>query len=413
MRFLNHPILLMLDSSQQVLSVVKSLAAGADLKVKLCVGAVSYGAEKAALMLGGDGVSPAIDILVASPGRLAEHMLHTKGFSLSSLEYLVIDEADRILNQTYQDWLPLLLRLSSAPCNGQLLPPCEVGGKGGVRWAGARLEGGGGMRIKKLLFSATLKGDARHLGDVQLRDPLFLTAGGGEGLKMPEELREYMAVCSSDDKLVVLVHALLKMQGRVTVVFSSTVDGAHRVARFLQLYGTFAVAEYSSALTQEQRTGIIEGLRQGGVSVLVCSDAFARGMDFADVQAVINYDAPLNAMTYVHRSGRTARAGREGTCISIVTHDELARFKNMLRGADNNFVRQWYTGSDDKERLQQRCTDCMRALQAVIEKEKRKILSPQQPLSMLQSTGAEEGGIVPALKADDPTWQLVSVHWCC
>jgi hypothetical protein len=91
-----------------------------------------------------------------------------------------------------------------------------------------------------------------------LRDPLFLTAGGGDGLKMPEELREYrcpsqhhnrfsvmlpctsyqaryMAVCSSDDKLVVLVHTLLKMQGRVTVVFSSTVDGAHRVARFLQL----------------------------------------------------------------------------------------------------------------------------------------------------------------------------------
>ena len=63
-------------------------------------------------------------------------------------------------------------------------------------------------------------------------------------------------------------------------------------------YGTFAVAEYSSALTQEQRTGIIDGMRQGAVSVLVCSDAFARGMDFAEVQAVINYDAPLNAMTY-------------------------------------------------------------------------------------------------------------------
>ena len=110
--------------------------------------------------------------------------------------------------------------------------------------------------------------------------------------------------------------------------------------------------------------------------MLVCSDAFARGMDFADVQAsssaqaanhttihdpqskrntlakrntvsqaVINYDAPLNAMTYVHRSGRTARAGREGTCISIVTLDEQSRFKNMLRGADNNFVRQWCVGA--------------------------------------------------------------------
>ena len=230
---------------------------------------------------------------------------------------------------------------------------------------------------------------------------------------MPSELREYMAVCSSDDKLVVLVHALLKMQGRVAVVFSSTVDGAHRVARFLQLYGTFAVAEFSSALTQEQRTAIIDGMRQGGVSVLVCSDAFARGMDLADVQAVINYDAPLNAMTYVHRSGRTARAGREGTCISIVTHDELARFKNMLRGADNNFVRQWHTGNDDKERLQQRCADCGRALQSVIEKEKRKILSPQQPLSMLEAADADGGGNIAVLKADDPTWQLVSAGAAC
>lgn len=180
-----------------MLSVIKSLAAGTDLKVKLCVGTVSYGAEKAALMQGGDGTSPAVDVLVATPGRLAEHMLHTPGFSLAALEYLVIDEADRILNQTYQDWLPLLLRLSSAPCCGQLLAPSEVGCKGSVRWTGARAEGGGGTRIKKLLFSATLKGDARHLGDVQLRDPLFLTAGGGEGLKMPEELREYMQTVRS------------------------------------------------------------------------------------------------------------------------------------------------------------------------------------------------------------------------
>ena len=59
--------------------------------------------------------------------------------------------------------------------------------------------------------------------------------------------------------------------------------------------------------------------------------------------------------------------------LSIVTHDELARFKNMLRGADNNFVRQWYTGNEDKERLQERCADCLRALQVVIEKEKRKV----------------------------------------
>ncbi len=72
----------------------------------------------------------------------------------------------------------------------------------------------------------------------------------------------------------------------------------------------------------------------------------------------------------------------------------------------NTFAR--YTGSEDKERLQQRCADCVRALQAVVEKEKRKILSPQQPLSMLESAGAEGGGVEPVLKAEDPTWQLVS-----
>jgi hypothetical protein len=93
---------------------------------------------------------------------------------------------------TYSSRISELFRpyVFSAPCNGQLLPSREPGSKGSLVFAGVRSEKGVGVRLKKLLFSATLSGDARYLGDLQLRDPLFLTAGEGEGLKMPNELRE-------------------------------------------------------------------------------------------------------------------------------------------------------------------------------------------------------------------------------
>jgi len=160
---------------------------------------------------------------------------------------------------------------------------------------------------------------------------------------MAQGLSEYSIECKAEQKPVVLLALLLELleekgEKWTVVVFAASVDSTHRLARLLQLlwlrggYGkSDAVVEFSSALNQTERTALLSRCRdpEDSVSVLVCSDGMSRGMDLDSVHAVINYDVPTLAKTYVHRCGRTARAGKSGIAISILKGGQVVQFRRM------------------------------------------------------------------------------------
>jgi superfamily II DNA/RNA helicase len=181
-----------------------------------------------------------------------------------------------------------------------------------------------------------------------LHDPLFFalqkptTETVKKKYQIPESLTEHMLVCRGDEKPLALLQLLEKLEkGSQALCFTASLRAAHRLYRLLELYGgKCVVAEFSSNFSQQARTKVIDLFRKGQVQVLVCSDALARGMDIEEVQTVINYDTPVYIKTYVHRVGRTARAGRDGHAMTLLVRKEVRHFKQMLTKAQGSAVQQ-------------------------------------------------------------------------
>lgn len=413
------------------------------------------------------GGRSAVDILIATPGRLIDHLDSTPGFTLQHLRFLVIDEADRLVNQPYQNWVGRVLEASnsSSRCNDiseyvksplQLAPdgmtfvidPITHRSAGGGQMAtttsgdkdNANSEGGlvSGMfgrpvPLRKMLFSATLTQDPQKLARLGLVNPkhfdanfLKRTARMEENADaenthyepdaragryfVPEGLSESMVECTAEQKPLVLLALLLDeeknyadtMSGKddrdsvnLCIVFTSSVDSTHRLARLLQLlweaggYGpSSAVAEFSSSINAKQRAAILRRCRSSDtkkrVSVLVCSDGMSRGMDLPSVSAVVNYDVPSYAKTYVHRCGRTARAGRKGKAINVLKGGQVHKFRRMRGLIDGGLVKETGVKKDLLKGILPTYKVCVKALKRVIEAEEDEELLPSDPLDLSQ-----------------------------
>ena len=315
------------DLARQVASVLSPLAAAAGLALGVAAGHGALSAEAEALVgLGPLGAGPAgrVDALVATPGRLAAHLRATPGFSLADLSFLVVDEADRLLRQSYQEWLP------------------KVGAASGAGGG----EPGQGRRVVKVVASATLTRDPSKIARLGLTTPRYVAVtGGGQRYALPQGLREHKVVCPGAFK----PHTLLALLARLTaaedarvMVFASSVEASHRLALLLHAAHRAGQApravEFSSRVSDGERRRGLALLREGRARVLVASDAATRGLDVEGVTAVVSYDPPVYAKTYVHRAGRTARAGRGGDAYTLLRPEEVWHFKEMLRKADNNHV---------------------------------------------------------------------------
>ncbi len=280
--------------------------------------------------------------------------------------------------------------------------------------------------LRKMLFSATLTQDPQKLARLGLVNPKHFDANVLKQLErlsendgrdshvetiktgrysVPEGLREKMVECTAEQKPLVLLALLLdevrnqnfaSAQGdsdsiNLCVVFTSSIDSTHRLARLLQLLwvaGGFgkssAIAEFSSSISAKQRAAIIRRCRypdaKDKISVLVCSDGMSRGMDLPSVSAVINYDVPAYAKTYVHRCGRTARAGKDGTAISVLKGGQVAKFRRMRNLIDGGRVEQMGIKKDLVKGVIQTYKVCVSALQKVIEAEENEEILPTDPL---------------------------------
>eukprot|EP00124_Ichthyophonus_hoferi_P001071 Ihof_evm11s49 gene=Ihof_evmTU11s49 len=324
------------DLALQVKNVFDAYVRKTDLRVVIATGHTSFEKEQKLLVeKGEDGSMHSIaDIVVATPGRLVDHIASTEGFTLAHLRYLVIDEADRLLGQAYQDWLPKVLASAHPTAESTLIPGEHLTTRAQLVSLTPARNAQPQLPLQKLVFSATLSHNPEKLSALQLHRPHLVAASTGARYIIPSRLKESMVVCTAGEKPMVLLHFLKALGKRRVLCFTASVDASHRLFLLLKLYGGLEVAEYSSHLSQDQRHHMLEAFRADRTQVLVCSDAMARGMDVDDVETVICYDAPAYIKTYVHRVGRTARAGRSGEAYTLLKSNEVRHFKLMHKKAE-------------------------------------------------------------------------------
>ncbi|WFD33136.1 RNA helicase [Malassezia sp. CBS 17886] len=349
------------DLAMQVAEMFDAVGRGSGLHTATVTGSRSFRHEQNQL-LRYDGerdaahAHPRVDVVVATPGRLVDHILHTPGFSLQHLRFLVVDEADRLLGQSFQDWVPTLLA-ALAPqraVRGAVCAPQDRPAE--PAWAHDDLEAAA-PSVQKLLFSATLTSDPAKINAIQLRDPHYVsvrddTSAAGashDRFALPATLREHMCITATSGKVLYLLRLLHapppEAPVRQALCFTKSVESATRLERLVSFFEAawaeetgavpLRVQYYSSDLGAAERTHILRSFQNGDIDLLICSDLIARGIDLPDVRHVISYDVPIDMAKYVHRVGRTARAGRSGDAWSLVEEQEMFHFKNMLRDAQH------------------------------------------------------------------------------
>jgi len=254
-----------------------------------------YTQMRCAVVFGGMDMKPqtlelkrGVEILVATPGRLLDH-IEAKNAVLNQVEYVVLDEADRMLDIGF---LPDLQRILS------FLPKQRT----------------------TLLFSATFSPEIKRLAGSYLQDPITIEVARPNETASTVEQRFYTA--QDDDKRRV-VKAVLKERGiKQAFIFVNSKLGCGRLARSLEREGLVTAALHGDK-TQDERLKALEAFKKGEVDLLVCTDVAARGLDIKDVPAVFNFDVPFNAEDYVHRIGRTGRAGASGLAVTLVSPSDM------------------------------------------------------------------------------------------
>jgi superfamily II DNA/RNA helicase len=237
------------------------------------------------------------DILVATPGRLLDHMQHGR-IDFSRLEMLVLDEADRMLDMGFIDDVRRIVM--STPATRQTL-----------------------------LFSATLDRSVAQLARQMLKDPVRIETSS-EKISQPKIEQRMYYVDDSGHKIRILDHLLKNPEIKQAIIFTSTKRYADVLADTLNGKG-HSVAALHGDMRQTARNRTLTDLRTGRLRVLVATDVAARGIDIPGISHVINYDLPKLAEDYVHRIGRTARAGNEGIAISMAALGESVQVKRIER----------------------------------------------------------------------------------
>jgi len=277
-----------------------------ELAVQVARALTVYGAPaqvRVAVIVGGAGMRPqidalrrGIDVVVATPGRLIDHM-QQRTIDLSGVEIVTLDEADRMLDMGF---LPPLRRIMQATPRGR----------------------------QTLLFSATVTAEVRRLATEFTRDPASVDVSPREAVATTVTHRvEKVAEGGKGDALT---RVLRRAPAEQALVFCKTKRRSDRVGEQLTRAGINAAVIHGNK-SQSQRNRALNDFKSGRVAVLVATDIAARGLDIPQLPLVVNYDLPLVAEDYVHRVGRTGRAGRSGRAVSFVSSAERALLPSIQR----------------------------------------------------------------------------------
>ncbi|XP_077061851.1 putative ATP-dependent RNA helicase DDX47 isoform X13 [Siphateles boraxobius] len=261
----------------------------------------SIGVKTAVVVGGIDMMSQALvlakkpHVVIATPGRLIDHLENTKGFNLRALKYLVMDEADRILNMDFESEVDKVLKV---------IPRDR----------------------RTFLFSATMTKKVQKLQRAALRDPVKCSVS--TKYATVDKLQQYYIFIPSKYKDCYLVSILNELAGNSFMVFCGTCNNAQRVALLLRNLGITAIPLHGQ-MSQNKRLGALNKFKSKSRSVLLATDVASRGLDIPHVDCVINFDIPTHSKDYIHRVGRTARAGRSGKSITFVTQYDVELFQRI------------------------------------------------------------------------------------
>ncbi|KAK4557419.1 hypothetical protein RGQ29_007253 [Quercus rubra] len=279
----------------QVHSMIEKLAQFTDIRCCLVVGGLSTKVQEAALR-------SMPDIVVATPGRMIDHLRNSMSVDLEDLAVLILDEADRLLELGFSAEIHELVRL------------CP-------------------KRRQTMLFSATMTEEVDELIKLSLTKPSRLSADPSKTLPqtLTQEVVRIRRMREVNQEAVLLALCSKTFTSKV-IIFSGTKQAAHRLKILFGLAGLKAT-ELHGNLTQIQRLDALELFRKQQVDFLIATDVAARGLDIIGVQTVINYECPREYKSYIHRVGRTARAGREGYAVTFVTDNDRSLLKDIAKKA--------------------------------------------------------------------------------
>ncbi|KAL4771446.1 ATP-dependent rRNA helicase rrp3 [Aspergillus nidulans var. acristatus] len=270
------------ELAYQISQAFETLGSTIGVRCAVIVGGMDMVAQSIAL-----GKKP--HIIVATPGRLLDHLENTKGFSLRNLKYLAIDEADRLLDMDFGESLDKIIRI---------LPRTR----------------------HTYLFSATMSTKVESLQRASLSNPVRVSVSSK--YQTVSTLQSSYICIPHKHKNLYLVYLLNEFAGQSAIIFTTTVHETQRVAFMLRALG-FGAIPLHGQLSQSARLGALGKFRSRSRDILVATDVAARGLDIPSVDVVFNFDLPMDSKTYIHRVGRTARAGKSGVAISFVTQYDV------------------------------------------------------------------------------------------
>ena len=275
------------ERASQIDLNIKTYSEGLDLKTRVIFGGVGAQPQIRALKSG-------LDIVVATPGRLVD-LMGSRDISLENVEIFVLDEADRMLDMGFiNDVKKMIARL---PKNKQTL-----------------------------LFSATMPKDIEALAKSLLRDPVRVAVTPESSTV--EKISQRINYLKKENKVKLLTKIIQEEDITSTLVFTRTKHGADRVVRLLEKSSIKAAAIHGNK-SQNNRERALTKFRDGDIKILVATDIAARGIDVSHISHVINFNLPEDPKSYVHRIGRTARAGRTGVAISFCDEQELSQVRTI------------------------------------------------------------------------------------
>ncbi|PKI85388.1 RNA helicase [Malassezia vespertilionis] len=323
----------------QCASVGKALAKYTGIRFCLCVGGLSLKTQETELK-----TRP--DVIVATPGRLIDHMRNSASFGLDDIEILVIDEADRMLEDGFEAEL------------NEIVQACPT-------------------KRQTMLFSATMTDNVDQLVRLSLDRPvrLFVDPKKSTNANLVQEFVRVRAPSGADraveeeQRAAMLLTLCMRTFRNQVIIFVRSKKLAHQLKILFGLLGLSA-SELHGDLSQEQRMQSLVHFRDGKVDFLLATDLASRGIDIRGVQAVINYDMPAQLEQYLHRVGRTARAGRQGRSVTLVGEGDRRLLKAVLKRTQLEQVKHRLLPPDMVQKLANTVVSLKPEMDAILEEEK-------------------------------------------
>eukprot|EP00111_Clytia_hemisphaerica_P015483 TCONS_00045719-protein len=272
----------------QISEQFEALGSSIGVKCAVIVGGIDMMAQSLAL-------AKKPHIIIATPGRLIDHLENTKGFSLRSLKYLIMDEADRILNMDFEEEVDKILKI---------IP----------------------KERHTYLFSATMTKKVAKLQRASLQNPVKVEVS--TKFQTVEKLLQSYIFIPQKYKDCYLVSIMNELAGNSFMIFCGTCNNVQRVCLLLRHLGFQAIPLHGQ-MSQSKRLGALNKYKSKSRDILIATDVASRGLDIPHVDIVINFDIPTHSKDYIHRVGRTARAGRSGRSITFVTQYDVELYQRI------------------------------------------------------------------------------------